>query len=71
MGRRVLDLLAEDLAYDDLLGVLDEDMRSGRISVETFVKEVRDASRKQFISRELRKRGLRVLQIRRAREAAS
>lgn len=54
--QQVLDLLAEELALDDLLIALDELLAARKISLDVFLAEVRDVSRRQFQCRALRQK---------------
>mmetsp|Transcript_111562 Transcript_111562/g.360086 ORF Transcript_111562/g.360086 Transcript_111562/m.360086 type:complete len:348 (+) Transcript_111562:44-1087(+) len=50
-GLQALECLAEELALDELLVALDELLAARRITTEDFLREVRDASRRQFLCR--------------------
>lgn len=54
--RQVLDLLSEELSYEELLTALDELLASRKIGVEDFMREVRDVSRQQFMCKMKRKK---------------
>lgn len=47
----VLERLSEELALEDLLAALDELLAEKKITIDDFMREVRDASRRQFICR--------------------
>mmetsp|Transcript_22002 Transcript_22002/g.56303 ORF Transcript_22002/g.56303 Transcript_22002/m.56303 type:complete len:456 (+) Transcript_22002:91-1458(+) len=55
-SRQVLDLLAEELALDELLVAIDDLLANGKISIEDFMREVRDVSRKRFLCQVLRQK---------------
>merc|ERR1719215_724485 len=48
-SRLVLDRLSEELSLEEFLFALDELLASRKISLEDFMREVRDASRRQFM----------------------
>lgn len=48
---RMLRLVAENAALEDVLYYLDVGVTDGVISVEVFLKEVRRLARKQFVAR--------------------
>eukprot|EP00435_Cladocopium_sp_Y103_P026585 s1286_g6.t1 len=54
--RQVLDLLSEELSYEELLTALDELLASRKIGVDDFMREVRDVSRQQFMCKMKRKK---------------
>jgi len=47
--RQVLDRLAEELSLEELLTAMDELLAEGKISVDDFMREVREAGRRQFM----------------------
>merc|ERR1712039_664606 len=48
-SRLVLDRLSEELSLEEYLLALDELLAARKISLEDFMREVRDASRRQFM----------------------
>lgn len=50
-GQQVVDSLAEELALDELLVALDELLAGKKITLEDFLREVRDVGRRQFLCR--------------------
>merc|ERR1712194_138969 len=65
LHRQVLDLTAEDAAYDDLLGTLGELLSNRQISVADWCFEYRDLIKKQFLVRELQRKVIRTIRARR------
>jgi len=60
-SRLVLDLLAEEMSMEEYLAALDELLESRKISMEDFLREVRDVSREQFKLRACRLKAARTL----------
>eukprot|EP00408_Alexandrium_pacificum_P045933 CAMPEP_0171267084 /NCGR_PEP_ID=MMETSP0790-20130122/58977_1 /TAXON_ID=2925 /ORGANISM="Alexandrium catenella, Strain OF101" /LENGTH=330 /DNA_ID=CAMNT_0011735811 /DNA_START=27 /DNA_END=1017 /DNA_ORIENTATION=+ len=50
-GQQISDSLAEELALDELLVALDELLAGKKITLEDFLREVREAGRRQFMCR--------------------
>ncbi|CCW62764.1 unnamed protein product [Phytomonas sp. EM1] len=48
---RVLELVVDNLALDDMLGLLDDGLKSEKLSCEEYVKLITDLSREQFLAR--------------------
>lgn len=55
-SRLVLDMLAEELALDEFLAALDGLLAARRVSIDDFLREVRDTSRRKFMCCEQRKK---------------
>lgn len=55
-AQQVLDLLAEEMALEEYSVALDELLAAGKISVDDFLRESREMSRKQFICQKTRKK---------------
>merc|ERR1711879_438193 len=49
--KQVLDCVAEELALEELLVGLDELFAAHKLTIEDFLREVRDVSRRQFLCR--------------------
>lgn len=60
-SRLVLDLLADEMAFEEYLAALDELLESRKISMEDFLREVRDTSREQFKLRVCRTKATKML----------
>lgn len=56
VAQQVLDLLAEEMALDEYLVALDDLFAAKKVSIEDFLRETRDVSRKQYMNRALRKK---------------
>eukprot|EP00930_Biecheleria_cincta_P061016 TRINITY_DN46586_c0_g1_i1.p1 TRINITY_DN46586_c0_g1~~TRINITY_DN46586_c0_g1_i1.p1 ORF type:complete len:430 (+),score=89.78 TRINITY_DN46586_c0_g1_i1:30-1292(+) len=54
--RQVLDILAEELALEELLTALDELLAAKKITSDDFMREVRDVSRRQFMCKMMRQK---------------
>jgi len=54
--RQVLDILAEELALEELLTALDELLSANKITSDDFMREVRDVSRRQFMCKVMRQK---------------
>jgi len=58
----VLDFLSEELALEEYVASLDELLAQGKIGIQDFMKEARDASRRQFLCKVNRQKALGLLQ---------
>lgn len=58
--QQALDCLAEELALDEFLIALDELLGAHKITLEDFLREVRDVSRRQFLCRRQRLKSIAV-----------
>eukprot|EP00930_Biecheleria_cincta_P051113 TRINITY_DN36271_c0_g1_i1.p1 TRINITY_DN36271_c0_g1~~TRINITY_DN36271_c0_g1_i1.p1 ORF type:complete len:361 (-),score=67.03 TRINITY_DN36271_c0_g1_i1:62-1144(-) len=59
--RQVLDCVAEEMACDELLAAFDELLGQRKISLDDFMREVRDVSRRQFMCKMIRQKATRVI----------
>lgn len=64
VGQQVIDLLAEECAYEDLLDYLGQLAQAGKITTSDYIREVRSSTRKLFEVKTLKRRALIVLQSR-------
>lgn len=64
LGKQILDLVAEECAWEDVLVFLDDSLASRAISCEEWVFEVRDSVKKLFYVRELKRKVIRTLKAR-------
>jgi len=56
LSQQLLDLIAEDLAIEDVIYYMDKALRDGVIDIATFMKECRSLSREQFFKKALTKK---------------
>jgi len=68
-SRQVLDLLAEELSLEEFLVAMDELLAARKISIDDFMREVRDVSRRRFMCQVLRQKS--EAAVRRATEEAA
>jgi len=56
LSQQLLDLIAEDLAIEDVIYYMDKALRDGVIDITTFMKECRSLAREQFFKKALIKK---------------
>ena len=71
LSRQLLDLVAEENAYDDCIELLSNALQERSIATEDWLFEVRDCYKKQFFCRELQKKVVRVLKARKLAKATT
>lgn len=69
--QQVLDCLAEEQALEEFLVGLDELLAAKKISLEDFLREVRDVSRRQFMCRMLRNKCMKAVGVAPGHEPAT
>eukprot|EP00397_Hematodinium_sp_SG-2012_P024260 GEMP01025260.1.p1 GENE.GEMP01025260.1~~GEMP01025260.1.p1 ORF type:complete len:379 (+),score=83.03 GEMP01025260.1:203-1339(+) len=64
LSRQLLDLIAEDLAYDDFLIFLEDNLQNKRVPPDRFVEMIRDTCKKTFYCKELKKKVISTIRAR-------
>ncbi|CAD7928881.1 unnamed protein product [Amoebophrya sp. A120] len=64
LSRQLVDLIAEDCALEDSLSQLDESLKEKTLTVDAWLLEVRDCVKRQFYARELKKKVMRAIKLR-------